>query len=506
MRTIFILLVIILGGLPGINHAQISSFTDAVQTTRSIKPGEKHQFQLQLQKNQLAFLKFEQQGADIVIQVTGPDGKQVWEQHGRNGGKGPELVQVNPGQTGLYTITVSAFEEQKKAGRYTPYLDKLSEKGATPADQLHQLIGYWADQGYLPGFATAVLTKDEILFQKTYGYADLKNKKPYTPETVQNIGSVSKTLIGLSLMKATEEGKLNLDDAINQYLPYEVVNPHFPSVPITIRQLANHTSSIGEPDDYEKSYLLLEPFRYQKGEISKSEYQGGLLYAKNKNREMDDFLKALLHKDGTLYKKKNFLKQRPGSKYSYSNVAATLAAHIIERIYEMPYAEFTQTHLLEPLGMKASGWSFETINAKKHTDLHFRNHRVIPRYTLITYPDGGLLTNIQDLSRYLQNQMKGYYGDTALLSAAAYQQMMKPSLSPEQQERPNRNYGIFWSVSGNRIGHNGGDPGAACLIRFDAEKQIGWIMMMNILPETPMAVEAFQLIWGWLEAYGERMK
>lgn len=55
---------------------------------------------------------------------------------------------------------------------------------------------------------------------------------------------------------------------------------------------------------------------------------------------MGNFLKALLAKNGDLYKKKNYLKQAPGTKYSYSNAGATVTAYIIELLYEMPYSEF----------------------------------------------------------------------------------------------------------------------------------------------------------------------
>ena len=134
---------------------------------------------------------------------------------------------------------------------------------------------------------------------------------------------------------------------------------------------------------------------------------------------MPDFMEALFSTEGDLYKKKNFLKQAPGAKYAYSNAGATLAAHIIERVYKMPYDQFTQKYILDALQMKDSGWSWDNIDTTKHSNLHFYNHKVIPRYTLITYPDGGLLTNNVDLTRYAQSQMKGFAGESALLSPAA---------------------------------------------------------------------------------------
>ncbi|MEN0047856.1 MAG: serine hydrolase domain-containing protein [Bacteroidota bacterium] len=474
--------------------------------TKTINPKETQQYYLNIKKDELAFMRFEQKDADVVIQVKNPDGKLLMQFDTGNGKQGPELVQVIPNRDGAYQIEVSAIEEQKKAGKYSFHFEKKIKKAASYAEQLHQIFEYWEEKAFIPGFATAIVTKDKVLLQEAYGYANLADQKPYTLETIQNIGSVSKTLIGISLMKAVEDGKIALDDPINQYLPYEVVNPRFPNTPITIRQLANHTSSIAEMDKYEMTYILKEAFIYQKGEISKDEYEEMRYYTKNKKRSMANFLKALLAKNGDLYSKKNYLKHEPGSKYAYSNAGATLAAHIIEIVYDLSYAEFTKQHILEPLGMSGTGWSYETIDASKHTNLHFINKKVIPKYTLITYPDGGLLTNVVDLSKYLQNQMKGYYGEGTLISSPSYQEMMKPSLSEAQQTRKSRNYGIFWEFTGDHIGHNGGDPGAIAFIRFDPESGVGRVMMMNIIPNHPNALEQFKAIWGLMGDFGEVIK
>jgi len=473
---------------------------------KAISPNETQHYHIDVLKEEFAFMRFEQKGADIVIHVKDPDGKLLMEFDTENGKQGPELVQIIPNRDGAYQIEISAIEGQKKPGEYSFHFEKKIKKAATYTEQLNQLFEYWEEKGFLPGFATAIITKNEVLFQEAYGYSDIPQQKPYTLETIQNIGSVSKTLIGISLMKAVEDGKLSLDDPINKYLPYKVVNPRFPDVPITIRQLANHTSSIAEMDEYEMSYILKEPFTYQKGEISTSEYKEMRYYTKNKKRSMANFLKALLAKNGDLYSKKNYLKHAPGSKYSYSNAGATLAAHIIEIVYDMSYNQFTKIHILESIDMKSSGWSYETIDAEKHSDLHFMNKKVIPKYTLITYPDGGLLTNIVDLSKYLQNQMKGYYGEGTLVSNTSYQEMMKPALSPEQQERKTRNYGIFWEFTGEDIGHNGGDPGAVCFIRFNPDTGIGRVFMMNTIPRHPNSMKQFRTIWGLLGDFCEVIK
>ena len=73
---------------------------------------------------------------------------------------------------------------------------------------------------------------------------------------MQNIASVSKTLIGVSIMKLVEEDRLSLDDEANRFLPFDIVNPHFPASPILIRHLATHTSSILDDENYDRGLCL----------------------------------------------------------------------------------------------------------------------------------------------------------------------------------------------------------------------------------------------------------
>ena len=81
----------------------------------------------------------------------------------------------------------------------------------------------------LVGFAVAIVNKDSIVYAKGFGYANLEAKTPYTINTIQPIASISKTLLGVALMKAQEMGKLNLNDNINDYLPFKIYNPNFKS-------------------------------------------------------------------------------------------------------------------------------------------------------------------------------------------------------------------------------------------------------------------------------------
>jgi CubicO group peptidase (beta-lactamase class C family) len=107
------------------------------------------------------------------------------------------------------------------------------------------------------GFSVSIIDDKGLIYENGFGYTDIELKNKYTPNTTQNIASISKTLIGISLLKAQEQGKLDLNEPINKYLPFKIINPNYPDKPILIRHLAYHTSSIIDVDEvYSKSYVL----------------------------------------------------------------------------------------------------------------------------------------------------------------------------------------------------------------------------------------------------------
>ena len=84
--------------------------------------------------------------------------------------------------------------------------------------------GYAQLKGFT-GYASGVVTATEVKQIETGGLADVKSNTAYTEQTIQNVGSVSKTFIGIALLKAQEQGLLSLDQDINQYLDFTLNTP-----------------------------------------------------------------------------------------------------------------------------------------------------------------------------------------------------------------------------------------------------------------------------------------
>ncbi|MEM6877480.1 MAG: serine hydrolase domain-containing protein, partial [Bacteroidota bacterium] len=305
-----------------------------------------------------------------------------------------------------------------------------TESTATSApnfDSLTIALREQADLETVPGFGVAIVNTEGTLYQGGFGYADIAEQKPYTTQSLQNIGSISKTFIGISLQQAVDRGLLDWDTPINDILPFDVVHPKYADQPILISHLASHTAGINDGDDYDFAYSLTEPNTYIGTDLDPEDIAEFEAYAQNPAYELGDFCQSFLSENGHLYKEDHFLPTAPGEQYEYSNVGAALAAHVLEVATGISFPQWTQKYILDPLKMGNSGWSFSDVNMDQHAQLYYERSLPIPRYTLATYPDGGFITCIEDLSKYLSAMIANYgTEENQLVSAGGLENIMTP--------------------------------------------------------------------------------
>lgn len=343
---------------------------------------------------------------------------------------------------------------------------------------LHRL---WQTSG-LPGFAVAVVRPGGIAYEHGFGYADTGRQLPYTPATVQGVASVSKTLIGVALLQAVADGKLRLDQPVNELLPFAVHNPYFPEQPITLRQLA--TMMAGLTDDQR----FYNKHAYVKG------YTATL--------SSEEYLRRTLSAGGQWYSRKRFLPHAPGTYYAYSNESAALAALAIEKAVGQPYSSYTRQRILQPLRLADAGWSAaEVAGSPLATGYTPRGRPVAPYYT-VTYPDGGLWTSAHSLARYLQSILNpGLAG--APLPPAARDSLLRPQFSaahpPQHLDPAEPNQGLFWAIRRNgTIGHTGGDAGISAFLFLDPVTKVGKLLITNTELRGTTA-QQFKAIWQQLD-------
>ncbi len=214
-----------------------------------------------------------------------------------------------------------------------------------PGTELDKFIEAEMQAQKIPGLAACLVKSGKIVWSKGYGWSDIKRRVPMDPQsTIQNIGSIAKTVTATAAMQLWEEGKFDLDDDINQYLPFPVRNPSHPDRLISFRSLLTHRSSIADSSAYSSSYGCGDP---------------GI--------DLATWIKAYFTVGGRYYvEEKNFHPWKPGEKHQYSNVGFGLLGFLVERLSGESFDVFTKKRIFDPLGMKASGWMLSGIPRESH--------------------------------------------------------------------------------------------------------------------------------------------
>lgn len=332
-----------------------------------------------------------------------------------------------------------------------PAIDTLPELDTFIADQL--------DRHNVPGAAVAIVESNSAMWSKGYGYANLERSIPVTVDTAFHIGSVSKAVMGMAIVHAVEEGVLDFDTPINEILPFAVINPAAPDVPITLRHLVSHTSGVSDSAEYTRSYTL------------------------NKSAEsLGDFLHSYLTPDGSRYNPNdNFTGVPPAQQVEYSNIGAGLAGYVLEQATGQPLNEYVFQHVFEPLGMRNSGYfPHEFADLDTVSQGYIRGGVPYGWVAYPTYPDGMVRASVSDVARLLFDVMEH---ESELL----VEESVKGS-----------GYGVFWEsaesplmrpiINKPIIGHSGSDPGATALMYHDPQTQRGVVILVN--SDTRRAEEA----------------
>lgn len=338
----------------------------------------------------------------------------------------------------------------------------------TPKTSIDSFIESKMIETGIVGIGASIIIDKKVVWTNGYGYSDKENKIPFTPSTIMNTASISKTFTGVCIMKAVEEGKVSLDEDINNYLPFKVINPNFPSEKITLRHLATHTSTITDRDPvYANSYS----------------YEG------RKPVPLGAFLKDYFTEDGKYYSKDNFLNAKPGTSRDYCNIGAGLAGFIIELRTGKTLNEYAKKHIFKPLKMRNTGWALNEIDISNHSKLYEKKGDSIVQtqlYEMTTYPDGGVRTSVDELSKFFISLLnEGKYKKTRILKSETVEEMTRfhhtEANKPDNVNIKKLNQGIFWAtkLGATRIGHNGSDHGVRTFMLSDLNKEFAVIIFFN---------------------------
>lgn len=316
----------------------------------------------------------------------------------------------------------------------------------------------------LPGYCVAVVDGAGVRYAKGFGYADLASKRPYTADTVQPVASISKPVLAVALMQQVQAGALALDADVDSVLPFALRNPRFGSAPITLRQLATHSSGIVDREPfYTQSYGKGAPASF----------------------DLKSVLKNYLDSKGAAYNEDNFAKAKPGSAYRYSNLGSAVVALAVESKAGGTYRAYTRERIFQPLGMTGTGWSPGDTQGPQAT-LYDKNRKPVAPYAFPAYAASGLYSSCTDVGKFLAEMIRGYQGKRGLLSGASYRAMVAPAWPRSEQPKGVRagdglDQGLFWQrTEAGELGHTGGDAGVTAQMSFNPIAGTGRVLITNI--------------------------
>lgn len=305
----------------------------------------------------------------------------------------------------------------------------------------------FVDQQTLAGAVTLVVDSGQVLNLETVGHADLAGKKPMRKDSVFWIASMSKPMTATAIMMLVDEGKLELDDPVEKFLPefknlwlaVERDEEHMllqrPKRPINIRDLLTHTSGLVH-------FLEVE------------------------NPGSKEF-ELLPLKVAARYYALTPLHAEPGSKWQYSNAGLNTAGRVVEVVSGVPYEEFMRCRLFAPLGMADTTFS-PTLPQLKRLATSYKPNATgtgleataipILKYPLdgrtnTPFPAGGLFSTADDVGRFCQLFLNlGVVGEQRVLSERAVREMTsKHAETPGGQA-----VGLGWFIEADGIyGHTG---------------------------------------------------
>jgi len=313
----------------------------------------------------------------------------------------------------------------------------------------------------LPGLAIGVTNRERLLFAGEYGWSNREAQTPVTPDTLFQIGSISKSFTSMVFLQLQEEGVLEINDPVSKYLPWFEVQSEFS--PITLRHLLSHTAGIIRDSD-----ITPAP-------------------------QPEAWFLRYTHATAP-----------PGEMFLYSNNGYKVLGLVLEAVLKQPIAQILRDRVLQRLGMQASEAAItHNLRARLATGYDaYYDDRPLPRggrlapATWFEYnaADGPICSNAADMCRYIRcllNRGKG------VLTEDSFKLLIHPFISTgEEGEAFDEHYGLglsSYQIDGQHvIGHSGGMVGYTSMILADMDTGIGVVSLTNG-PEDPGMLTLFAL-------------
>ena len=298
----------------------------------------------------------------------------------------------------------------------------------------------------ITGISIALIDDQKVVWQKGFGFADLENKIPATPETIYRAGSISKVFTAAATMQLAEQGKIDIDQPLVKALPEFSIKSRFPdAAPVTPRNVMTHHS--GLPSNYYRGLYVRNPAPF---EVVLDEIR-------------DEYLST-----------------PPNTVFSYSNLGMALLGASVEKISGQAFNDYMGQHFFHPLGMTQSSFASRAVTKA------YDHNKPIEVFSLRDMPAANLLSNVADLSQFVKMQFAE--------GRAGKQQILSPATTREMVRVQNANFpltfdsyvGLGWLLSGIQVpgaglvaSHGGSLPDSHSMMSILPDHKLGVVILSN---------------------------
>jgi CubicO group peptidase (beta-lactamase class C family) len=276
---------------------------------------------------------------------------------------------MSAGCSGSNKKSSAQTSEPNESGTTTAAI--LETEESTPEKTIEETLALIDDSKFQ---GTLLIAKGgEIVFEKSYKYSNVESQALNTNDTIYEIGSITKQFTAVGLMMLVEDGKINLDDTLDKYIP-----EYSHAGEVTIRQLLNMTSGIV---DYWNDSIYLKDY---------------VLYSK----EMLKFIALKVDFATVLDMVDTYdLEFVPGSSWGYSNTGYCFLGEVIARVSGMTYEDYMMKNVLTPAGLKTASFDPNQNTSTGYADVAFKLIEIPP---VQAGGEGGLRMTADDLYTWTQ--------------------------------------------------------------------------------------------------------
>ena len=336
--------------------------------------------------------------------------------------------------------------------------DAALEDTSVPAD-LDGFIRYQMEAGGIPGLAFAIVTADEVVQIRTYGFANIEHAVPVDERTLFILASVSKTAVAIRAQQLVEAGMLDLDAPVSTYLPWTLAHPEHPGAEITTRMLLAHVAGM------EDQLITL----------------GQLTFTGDPPVDLAAFAEGYATVGGEYYDTANW-GAAPASARSYCNAAYGVLGYVLERAGGASFREQTEANVFAPIGMDDVGWHLADVELSSiatpyaGSTGHFA---ALDHNGFAYYPASSLRASVASMARYARMILRGGELDGARVLT---QESVDAMLTPQYPELSEAQAMAFSErrINGVRyIGHGGSTLGGSTTFQLRRDLRHGIVLLTN---------------------------